>query len=180
MNSLAHADERERAFVGAIEPLSDSVFHNKGELLWMVKYYLDNNKQDANAPDELYDYLRSQLEIRRTGYEEKSITYSGFLYPSSDTPVGDRGIVFRSVWFDFAQVILIAAERLWRDVFLADATDKVVKSRFHAARRRRETSRNAPTRRLAVLKPLCQQSHTLMHLWLQATLFLCSRHAERA
>ncbi len=78
--------------------------------------------------------------------------------------------MFRSVWFDFAQAILIAAERLWRDVFLADATDKVVKSRFQAARRRRDEQERADAA-IGSFATICQQSHTLMHLWLQATLF---------
>ncbi len=170
MNSLAHASDREKAFVGIVEPLPDSVFHSKSELLWNVKHFLDNNQHDANAPGALYDYLRSQIEIRRIGYEEKSKTHSSYLYPSSDTPVEDRELIFRSAWFNLAEAILVAAERLWRDVFLTDATDKAVKSRFHAAWGHKDEQENVDAE-VGSFSTICQQSHTLMHLWLQAMLF---------
>src|SRR5690242_18690152 len=138
MNSLARVKERNETFEDITEPLPDSVFHSPRELLWKVKHYLDKSVQDpnerANWRRELYDYLRVQLDIRRTGYEEKAIKHSGYLYPAPDSSVDERELSFSTAWDGLAHAIFVAADRLWRDVFLNDPTNKAAKDQFHSAK----------------------------------------------
>lgn len=169
MNRLAQLDERNNAFEDITEPLKDSVFHSRGELLWTVKHYLDkgleNPNERANARRALYDYLRGQLDIRRSGYEEKSKRYSGFLYPTPESSVDERELTFSTAWTELAHAIFVAADRLWRDDFLRDPSDEAVKDRFR--RQRRRNGAEAEVRRFELI---CQQAHTLMHLWLETNL----------
>lgn len=169
MNRLAQLEERNGAFENITEPLKDSVFHSRGELLWKVKHYLDKALQDpnerANARRALYDYLRAQLGVRRSGYTEKSRKYSGYLYPTPESSVDQRELTFSTAWTELADAILVAADRLWRDEFLRDPSDKAVKDRFHRTRGRGRA--DAEVHRFELI---CQQSHTLMHLWLETNL----------
>lgn len=170
MNSLAQVETRSAMFEDISAPSKPSVFHDRDTLLWHVKGYLDSALTNPNAPGQMEAYLRSQIEIRQVGYTEESLERAGFLFPSPSSLKGERDQDFFDAWEDLATVIRVAADRLWRDEFLNDSSDSAIRGRFRA--RRGDTADQRRVRgEVGGFELLCQESHVLMHLYLQAVLF---------
>lgn len=152
MSELARADERAEMIGKITDP--------------MVVTYLEEARHSIDARQEVVEYLRSQFDALKDNE----------LVPPSATPgepIPDRGVVMlraSNKWNDLANDICIVAERLWRDDFLGDKTNRVARERLRGGRGRQE-GQNPARAELGELELLCQNSYRLLQLWLETSLY---------
>ncbi len=114
---------------------------------------------DSNAPNDLYEFFLNKIEEFKSAY----------LYP---TKTGVRFAFAATQWLQLEKDIQIAAERIWRDAFLRDASNQAARTRLRHTRQRvakqHHAIRNPERQRFEML---IRYSHLFLLLWLEINFY---------
>jgi hypothetical protein len=113
---------------------------------------------DSNAREKILEHLRARFQTLK----DTQLVQSG-THPQSELEV------FK-LWNGLTTDARVTAERLWRDNFLQDKTDSDSRTRLSGTRRSHELREQAKAQE-GGLRLLCRQSHLLMLLWLETSLY---------
>ncbi len=114
---------------------------------------------DPNAPEDLYEFFLKKVEEYKVDR----------LFPSH--AVAMSAAEASNDWGSLQQDIHLAAGRLWRDEFLQDTTDRAAKTRLRDSGGRNSASAAAARPQRERLENLLRQSHLLMLLWVEISLY---------
>jgi hypothetical protein len=145
MGEIARASQREAALEQIVDP--------------QVLSYLEASLSgDPNAREDIVVHLRERLN---------SLVETE-LFPIRGKPIDELQVY--TAWEGLARTTRAAAERLWRDDFLRDETNRISRQRLSDKGGTHDEQERAQAQ-IQHLELLCEQSHLLMLLWIESSFY---------